>query len=91
MIELQTHPARSEGVLSQGVPDKLVLLTPHDGNYFSVNGIGARIWELCDGTRSVANIVATMAEEYEAPLETIETDIVELLDDLLSQHLIKAT
>ncbi len=89
-MDLQTHPKRRDQVLSQSVPDKLVLLTPDDGNYFSVNGVGARVWELCDGTRSVADIVATVADEYDAPVDTIEVDVVQLLEELVSQRLVNA-
>ncbi len=88
-MDLHTHPSRRDQVLSQGVPDKLVLLTPHDGNYFSVNSVGARVWELCDGTRSVADIVAAIADEYDAPVETIQIDVVELLEELVSQRLVQ--
>ncbi len=87
-MDLQTRPLRGTHVLSQGVPGKVVLLTPEDGNYFSINEVGARVWELCDGARSVAEIIATIADEYDAPVETIEVDVRELLEELASQHLV---
>jgi hypothetical protein len=90
-MDLQVRPTRRPQVLSQGVPDKLVLLTPDDGSYFALNDVGARVWELCDGTRSVRDIVATVADEFDAPITVIEVDVVELLDDLASERLVEAT
>ena len=90
VIDGGSHPTRSNQVLSQQVPGKLVLLTPDDGNYFAVNQVGARVWELCDGTRDVEGIVATVADEYDAPIDTIRADVVELLEELTSQRLIEA-
>ena len=66
----------------------MLLLNMGDGTYYSLNEAGGRIWELCDGTHSVAEIAATLAIEYDAPAETLENDIIELLDGLRSKELI---
>ncbi len=90
-MDLQMHPTRRSQVLSQGVPDKLVLLIPDDGSYFALNDVGARVWELCDGIRSISDIVATVADEFDAPITVIEVDVVELLDELVSERLVETT
>ena len=59
-----------------------------DGNYYSLNEVGCRIWELCDGNHTVGQLVEALAAEYEAPAETIEKDIFELLEELRSGKLI---
>jgi len=36
----------------------------------------------------VADVAAIIHAEFDAPLTTIESDILELLDDLTSEHLV---
>ena len=85
---LDSYPRRGDGVLARRMDDTLVLLNPHDGQYFSLDDVGGRIWELADGTRSVSDIVALIAEEYDAPAEAIQTDTLELLEDLAGEKLV---
>jgi hypothetical protein len=79
---------RKEPVLAKASGGSLVLLDVDSGSYFSTNEVGARVWELADGTRSVAAIVAAVAEEYDAPLEVIEADVLELVADLVRETLL---
>jgi Coenzyme PQQ synthesis protein D (PqqD) len=80
--------ARAGSVLAQRNADALILLNPEDGQYFTLDEVGARVWELCDGTQRVADLIATIHAEYDAPLETIQADILELLDDLAREKLV---
>lgn len=79
---------RRDDVLTQETSDALVLLDPDGGAYFSLNEVGARVWALCDGTRTVADVVDVLAGEFEAPSETIRDDVLELLDELASERLV---
>ena len=36
------------------------------GKLYPLNSVAARIWELCDGARSTAEIVRVLAEEFDA-------------------------
>ena len=91
MITLDARPVRSEHVLAQRNAETLILLSPRSGQYFTLDEVGARVWELCDGNRCVADVVAVVHAEFDAPLATIQTDILELLDDLTSEQLVAAS
>lgn len=88
MIGPESHPCRSEHVLVQESGGSLVLLDSESGQYFNLDEVGASIWHLADGTRSVATIVSVLAEEYDAPAATIEADALELLDELREEGLL---
>ncbi len=82
------RPRRQEQIVVQkGLQDAL-LFNMDDGSYYALNEVGNRIWELCDGTHGVAQMVCIVAKEYGTPAEIVETDILELLDDLRSKKLI---
>ena len=61
---------------------------PGSGQCYALDDIGAVIWSLCDGAHSVADIVAAIVSEYDAPVETVEADTMELLQDLIHEKLL---
>ena len=52
------------------------------GYIFTMNTVGARIWELLDGETTVAQVKDTIVTEYEVTLEQAEADILEFLAEL---------
>jgi hypothetical protein len=81
-------PRRLEQIIVQKGSKEVLLFNMDDGSYYALNEVGHRIWELCDGTHKVAQLVGMLAKEYNAPADLIETDILELLEDLRSKNLI---
>jgi hypothetical protein len=88
MISRESCPKRMGQVIAQKASNDFLLFNMDDGNYYSLNDIGGRIWELCDGTHSVSELVVAVAAEYDAPAEVLEKDIVELLEGLQNGKLI---
>ena len=83
-----SHPSRRNDVLAQGAGDTVILLAPDSGEYFTLNEVGGRIWELSDGSRSVSEIARLLAEEYEAPVDEIRADALAVLDELAEVRLV---
>jgi Coenzyme PQQ synthesis protein D (PqqD) len=88
MIGTTSRPRRHDLVLARPGENALILLNPRSGHYFTLDEIGGRVWTLCDGTHSVAEMAAIIGEEYEAPAAEIEADVRELLTDLASESLV---
>lgn len=88
MIGLENQPQRRAGVLTRPGKSTLILLDIRGGEYYTLDEVGARIWELCDGSRTVAAIVAQIVEEYDASAETVQADVLELLTDLGQEKLL---
>jgi len=84
----ESHPKRQEQIIVQKGSGDVFLFNMEDGSYYALNEVGNRIWELCDGTNGVGQLVSTLAKEYDAPAEVIQTDILEVLKDLRSKNLI---
>jgi hypothetical protein len=81
-------PQRQDQIIVQKASRDVLLFNMDTGSYYALNEVGERIWNLCDGTHTVAQLVGILAKEYNAPAEIIETDILELLEDLRSKNLI---
>jgi hypothetical protein len=88
MMSLQSYPLRKEQVIAQKASNDFLLFNMHDGNYYSLNEVGSRIWELCDGDHSVAQVVEALTTEYDVPTESLAQDVLELLEDLQTGKLI---
>jgi hypothetical protein len=68
--------------------DELVLLELSRGEYFSLDELGARIWDELVAGRSVGEVVEGLAADYDAPVERLRADLLTLLDDLLNRGLL---
>lgn len=82
------RPRRVGHIISQRISEKLVLLDPKTGAYYSLDGVGARVWELCDGSRTISETVASICAEYDADPKAIEADVLNLLDELSREQLV---
>jgi len=88
MIRRENHPRRRGQVIAQQASETTILLSLENGQYYTLNEVGGRVWALCDGSRRVADMVAIIQQDYEAPAEIIEADILELLEELIRAQLV---
>jgi len=87
-IAAETRLRRRDRVLMQRAAGKHILLDLDDGQYYALDEVSGRIWELCDGTRDVAAVVAAICADYDAPPETVEADVRAFLDELVAEELV---
>jgi hypothetical protein len=65
----------------------VVLLEPDAGLYYSLNEVGARIWDLLSRPISVDDLSGRIAQEYDVDPGRAREDVVRLLWDLLEHGL----
>ena len=70
------------------VGEEIVILDLAAGTYFGLDPVGARIWQLMGEGRTLAEICATMLEEYEVEREQLEVDVLRLAAELLERGLV---
>ncbi|MGB2622352.1 MAG: PqqD family protein [Candidatus Acidiferrum sp.] len=87
-INRDSRPRRQEQIVVQKGSNEVLLFNMEDGSYYALNEVGNRIWELCDGTHGVAQLISILAKEYDAPVKIIEMDVMEVLEELKSKNLI---
>lgn len=61
-------------VLFHRYGDEAVILNMETESYYTLNETALRMWELLDGM-TVEEACVVMAEEYDAPLETLQQDV----------------
>ncbi len=87
-IELNERLRPREGLLAQRAAESRVVLDPATGQYYALDEVSGRVWDLCDGSRSVAAVIAAVCEEYDAPREEIQADVLALLGELAGDGLV---
>ena len=88
LIQPSTRLRQSEHILKQEAAGTSGRVNVEDGRYYSLEDVGGRAWDLCDGTRPVAEIADLLAAEFDAPAETILSDLLELLTDMANENLL---
>lgn len=79
---------RSNDVLVQEIGGEAVLLDLASEQYFGLNAVGTRIWELLDGERPLADIHRLLCTEFDADATAIEVDLMTLAVALLDSGLV---
>ena len=89
-MELTDRISQSSGSVAREVAGELVLLQLESGTYFGLNAVGSRIWALLEETdQSVASLCNTIIDEFSAPRDVVEADILALAESLLDQGLVE--
>jgi hypothetical protein len=84
----QTVVAVSEGQLFSELDGEVVILDPVAGAYYSLDQVGATVWNAMQSPISVGALKAVILDTYEVEPETCDRDLQELLQDLHGKGLI---
>ena len=88
MIDSETRIIANPGVASSPLGDKMALLDLETSTYFSINQVGALIWERLKTPQTQSSLVAVVRDEFEVGDADVSADIAMLLSDLLKLKLI---
>ena len=88
MIEPTEAFRRPNDVITQTVSGKLMLVNMETGEFYGLNEVGMRIWDLCDGHRSSDDMAAIIGQEFDATIEDVRADVDEVLEGLVSEKLL---
>lgn len=89
-MKLSDRPSHADQVIAQQTCGTLVLMSIDKGQYYSLNELGCRIWQLCDGVRPVAEIIQIIGDEYDVSLDRVQHDVLTLLQELADEHLVES-
>jgi hypothetical protein len=83
----------SENIVTRKIAEETILV-PISGNLanmqriFSVNEVGASVWALMDGRRSVKDIKQALMEEFDVREEQLDADLFEFIEQLRQSGLV---
>jgi hypothetical protein len=78
----------SPDVISQEVSGETVLLDLESENYFGLDEVGTRVWQLIKETSDLGAIYNTLLKEYEVEEQRLQTDLDALLGEIAGLGLV---
>lgn len=88
-VNLDSVVSKNEEIDDTDLDGEKVMMNLDKGQYFMMNEVGSRIWELIEGNTSIVNIIETLTNEYQVDEETCENTVMEFLGRLKDAELIK--
>lgn len=82
MLSSSDMPCRAERTAFRVVGGKAVLIVIDRRWLYRLNEVGARVFELCNGTTPLSGIVASIVREFEIDPDTAQADVERFVNDL---------
>jgi hypothetical protein len=79
---------RTGDTLGASLGESLLMMSVEKGQYFSLNGVGARIWELIENPTTQAALVQQLVTEYEVTSEVCAAQVAAFLAALRQRDLL---
>jgi pyrroloquinoline quinone biosynthesis protein D len=81
-------PRQAARVVTQQAAGKWVVLNLKTGHYYALDEVAGRIWQLCDGSRSVQQIAEVVGEEFDAEGQDVEADVAAFVSEFVGESLL---
>lgn len=85
----------SENIVAREIEGELIIVPlvsgigDADDELYTLNPSGQAIWQKLDGRRSLKEIAAELANEFEAPLAELENDVLGLANELVQRGILE--
>ena len=81
-------PLQNPDLAWRMVDDECIIVDPQGSQATVLNPVGARIWDLMDGKRTLGEILGMVLQEYAVEPAQAELDAREFTEDLAKRKLI---
>ena len=88
-INLETVINKNLEIDDTDLDGEKVMMNLDKGEYFMMNEVGSRIWEIISEPINVKEIISTLRNEYEVDEETCKDTVIEFLGRLDNADLIR--
>ena len=88
-LTLQSRVVVSDAQVSTTVGGEVVILHMHDGVYYGLDAVGARLWSLLQAPTEVAALVTVIVSEFDVAEAQCASDVLALLENLLERGLVR--
>lgn len=88
MINMDTVVSYRKDIDTTDLNGDIVMMDLEKGKYFSLNGVGSKIWNLIDEPVQVSKIVESLLGEYDVEREECEKSVLDFLGKLDDEKII---
>jgi hypothetical protein len=79
---------QAEDCLVENMDGEILLFNPTSQMTLHLNAPSVIVWELCDGQRSVQQIIDQLVEAYPQQADQIDTDVQEVINNFVQQKIV---
>lgn len=87
-IDLENIIIKNNEIDDSEIDGDKVMMNLDKGEYFMMNSVGSRIWDIIASPITVKEIMTTLIEEYDVEEETCKDSVIEFLVRLNNAELI---
>jgi hypothetical protein len=80
--------ARASGLMAAEMDGEIVMMHMDRGNYYNLNSVGSRIWELIEEPMTIKQLLTALLTEYKVKKDRCEATVMVFLDKMIGQGLI---
>ena len=88
-ITINSTIHKSPNHVSTDLGGEVVILDMQSDEYFSLDGVGIRIWEMIETSTPVNEILAAILQAYDVEPATAERDLLAVLSEMAREGLIE--
>jgi hypothetical protein len=90
-LSLTSLVKSANDLISAPVNSEVVILSIERGTYYGLDEIGTEIWQHLESPMRIDMLCEELAAKYVADRQTIERDVLGLLESLLAEGLVTVT
>ena len=90
-LSLTSLVKSANDLISAPVNNEVVILSIERGTYYGLDEIGTEIWQRLESPMRIDMLCEELAAKYAADRQTIERDVLALLESLFAEGLVTVT
>jgi hypothetical protein len=83
-----TRIGRNPEMVFNEMDEEIVMMSIENSEYYGLDPVASRIWELLDKPATIDEIVKNLLQEYEIDEKTCLEDVLEFSEELLGKNII---
>ena len=88
MLNINNTIARNDSIVDAQIDGEIVMMDINNGEYYGLDVIAARIWELMASPKIVSEICEILQQEYKVSEEKCQKDVLGFIDKMIAKGVI---
>ena len=88
MVALNEVLQQGKDQIATDVDGEVVMMSVQQGEYYGLDSVGSRIWELFEQPKTTEQVIDVLTAEYEVDRKTCEQDVIQFVDELMGKGLL---
>ncbi|ABK97688.1 lasso peptide biosynthesis PqqD family chaperone [Pelobacter propionicus] len=81
-ISQESLVSQVKDIVASDIDDEKVMMSIEKGNYYGLDPVGSRVWELMEKPIKVSELIGALLGRYEVDRQTCEEDVLAFLREL---------